>query len=374
MTEPVARMELRSLTTLRFIAAAIVFLFHIEIRTPIFPDGMISTFFRAGAVGMTVFFVLSGFILAFAYDRSFHLREYTINRIARIVPIYALAALLSLPILATQYPLAPNGSPAIYSVLATTFVIFTSFSFLQAWFPYTFPFMNNSASWSISCESFFYAIFSFGRHLAKLDLRTSLLLFAALSLFSSFIPATSLIMVGAIEDPIFYYANPFLRLPEFLCGILCYGCVRSAPPLSMPIRAALCAVVILAILHVAFLGNTLPGYTFHNWIFIPGVAALITILFDHEKRGGSFATGALPVWLGKISYCFYSFQFHVLFAIAYFLPFSKGNPLLYLGLCTIVLVAVSALAFHFVEEPGRRAIRRKWGPPRQTDSATLAKA
>ena len=51
--------EVRPLTSLRFVAALYVFVFHIHIRWPVaggWMDGLLSS----GAVGMSLFFMLSG--------------------------------------------------------------------------------------------------------------------------------------------------------------------------------------------------------------------------------------------------------------------------------------------------------------------------
>lgn len=62
------RNEVKSLTAFRFLAAFYVFLFHLQIRIPLFGEGPIGNFVAEGAVGMTMFFTLSGFILSHAYD------------------------------------------------------------------------------------------------------------------------------------------------------------------------------------------------------------------------------------------------------------------------------------------------------------------
>ena len=55
--------EVRPLTSLRFVAAFYVFVFHIHIRWPV-GMGIADNLLSAGAIGMSLFFMLSGFILA----------------------------------------------------------------------------------------------------------------------------------------------------------------------------------------------------------------------------------------------------------------------------------------------------------------------
>lgn len=90
--------EIYSLTGLRFVAAFYVFLFHIQIRWPLSSYPFVKKILDQGAIGMSLFFMLSGFVLAYRYaDGRSSLKNYLINRFARIYPIYAVAALATLP-------------------------------------------------------------------------------------------------------------------------------------------------------------------------------------------------------------------------------------------------------------------------------------
>src|ERR1035437_477263 len=85
---------IKSLTSLRFFAAIYVVLFH-ESANPghfvFFP--LAARFVASGFTAVTLFFVLSGFILAYNYDRIRSRREFWISRFARIYPVYFLSLL-----------------------------------------------------------------------------------------------------------------------------------------------------------------------------------------------------------------------------------------------------------------------------------------
>ncbi|PWT72730.1 MAG: acyltransferase, partial [Bacteroidetes bacterium] len=79
------------LTGIRAIAAFMVFFFHFN---P-FHEGFIFHFVNEFHVGVTVFFVLSGFLITYRYIDSFEFSrewfsKYIINRVARIYPMYIL--------------------------------------------------------------------------------------------------------------------------------------------------------------------------------------------------------------------------------------------------------------------------------------------
>jgi peptidoglycan/LPS O-acetylase OafA/YrhL len=85
--------EIRALTSLRFIAAVMVFWFHIDLGG----TTALSTAFRQhGYLGVTVFFVLSGFLITIRYYPVFSETiswnsywSYLYRRIARIYPLFA---------------------------------------------------------------------------------------------------------------------------------------------------------------------------------------------------------------------------------------------------------------------------------------------
>ncbi|HEY8161044.1 MAG TPA: acyltransferase [Methylocystis sp.] len=353
------RNEIRSLTAFRFLAAFYVFLFHIQNRAPIF-NGVLGDFISEGAVGMTMFFVLSGFILSYAYDSlGIDIKQYFWNRFARIYPIYLLAALLALPWLARNFANNSFASSTICAVLATFILLVFGLFLIQAWLPQTFEFWNNSASWSISNEAFFYLLFPFARDLLiSASSRQLIALFLALSLLSSMVPVSSIVFSNSPRSFALFYALPFFRSAEFLCGIIAFVLMKRIE-WSATIRNSLLIVLILGFVYVALLGRWLPGYTLHNWILIPAVSSALVLLYKSEMNGGKLLCGSVFVWLGQISYCFYSFQFHVLEGLRWLLPIETIGGTAYALVATILLLVVSASAHHFVEEPARVWIRER---------------
>ncbi|MGI4737156.1 MAG: acyltransferase family protein [Janthinobacterium lividum] len=66
--------ELRQLTGLRFLAAFYVFIFHLDMpmRTPLtYLPGPVKALIEQGRLGVTVFFVLSGFLLSASFTQSY---------------------------------------------------------------------------------------------------------------------------------------------------------------------------------------------------------------------------------------------------------------------------------------------------------------
>lgn len=84
-----------ALTGVRALAAYLVFISHYSyIFDDVFPPIM-QRFFGEFHIGVSIFFVLSGFLITFRYYKNFHLtadwfKQYLKNRVARIYPMYSL--------------------------------------------------------------------------------------------------------------------------------------------------------------------------------------------------------------------------------------------------------------------------------------------
>src|ERR1700730_8218729 len=75
---------LRALTTIRFFAAIQVVLFHESFRSGHIPlPPVAARIVNSGFTAVTLFFVLSGFILAYNYEAVPNKREFWVSRFAR---------------------------------------------------------------------------------------------------------------------------------------------------------------------------------------------------------------------------------------------------------------------------------------------------
>lgn len=354
--------EILPLTGLRFIAALYVFLFHFELSWPFSPVGVVGHVIAQGAVGMSVFFVLSGFLLAYQYSGRYEdKKSYFVRRLARIYPIYILAALITLP-----WIFGSQAGAAKLSAWDTAVLVVTNIFALQAWVPSYFKFWNNGGSWSISVEIFCYAMLPFiAPWMARLS-NKKLAAFAAILCLCSVAPG----QLGRVWPDLsfaFFYALPAFRLPEFLLGVCGFLAVQRGFRLPYPNL-----VVVIALLSFVVLINLrrfgLP-YIGYNWFVLPVVVVLVVGLRQSDGRISRLLASEWFVWLGKISYCFYSFQVLVLLLLVTFrndlievFPLLEINWLL-CALAFFVLVVLSAIGHHFIEEPCRRKIQ-KWAGAR----------
>jgi peptidoglycan/LPS O-acetylase OafA/YrhL len=145
--------RLDALAGLRFVAAMAVALAHLpEISHDPALGRVANRFLSEGIYGLTIFFVLSGFVLAYGYlDRLAQpslpaLRGFYIARVARIWPLHLLTLGL---VLAFPIGPAPEGFGPI---LANVFLVHSwvpSLEYIQSY---------NSVAWTLSLEWFFYLV------------------------------------------------------------------------------------------------------------------------------------------------------------------------------------------------------------------------
>lgn len=349
--------EIFALTGLRFVAAFYVFVFHMQIRWPITKIKFVENFFGQGAVGMSIFFILSGFVLAYRYaDGQTSFKKYLTNRFARIYPVYIVAAVLTLPWIGLSWH-EDTGLAIAQGIL----LVFSNIFLIQSWFPQFFDYWNDGGSWSISVEIFCYLLLPF--ILPRLvQLPTRRLLFVGMTCYLlAVLPGLIGVLFPGSPRGV-YYSMPIYRLPEFIIGTCTYLIFRDIGN-NRYTSVHLAAFSGLIVVYLGFWGPKIPNYVGHNWIMVPFIAFMIFSLANGRSLIASLLTHPVSVWLGKISYCFYSFQpLVILLLISYhdklvkiFPLFANSRFVFFIALTT--LLGLSALGHYLIEEPARRKIR-----------------
>ena len=139
-------MRIDQLTFTRFIAAISIVIFHYGNESFLFNNKYLSFIFTHANVGVSYFFVLSGFVLTIVYyqKKEFSTKQYFINRFARVYPLYIFSIIIILFIFHFQ---SININELILNI-----------TMLQSWVPKMATTLNYPA-WSLSVELFFYISF-----------------------------------------------------------------------------------------------------------------------------------------------------------------------------------------------------------------------
>jgi len=398
----------------RGIACLLVIAYHISLLTsretkiwvPVGPDHpLFSSIAYAGASGVTLFFVLSGFLLFLPYAKSLLFdnawpaaRLFYLRRGFRIIPAYYVC--LFTIVLLSQQQYLQRAHWKEFALFLTFFMDSTSATNHQL----------NGPFWTLAVEWQFYLLlplFAWGISLivkrGSLKWRLWKLAFCLAALiswgvltryaglyFALFRSRSFIVPRSTLNIFIFFlYGTSGKYLEDFAVGMLigfCYICARSLPadhPFNILLRRMSIWLWRLGILLLLFMAmwhfdrSKFYTWPFLNWILRPGPflnyydwlselglslgfgLCVIAILFGSAGLQCTFRWNPLR-WIGLISYSMYMWHLPL---ILFFLTnvgihFQGWNAALvwaiYWGWVLIVIIPFSFLSYLFVEKPWMR--------------------
>jgi peptidoglycan/LPS O-acetylase OafA/YrhL len=365
--------QLKPLTGLRFLAAFAVFVAHVPRSWQDYDFGKAPV----GAAGVSFFFVLSGFILAYVYvprlkasvSGKFPVKEFYLRRVARIWPLHLATLLISL--------LAVLGWKSFQQQAHVFLKSFFNVFLLQAWVPsHKWGYFLNGPAWSLSVEAFFYVVFPLfliGGAKRFVFKYLSVLLFTFLFVLLIGIYGPGWQSKGIQLDALVRNLPP-MRCFEFASGIACGIFFLSRPQRPERSRASdtVCEILIVLLVFLFFyVSNWLglyrheqpPGISasFNYWYRFSGatpVFAMLIFIFARSQGWVSWCLSRrLLVYLGEISYSFYMVHMSVLLVIARQdrVEGSWVEPM-QIACCLGLSIATASLLYHLVEVPFRKAI------------------
>ncbi len=364
------------LTSIRFLAALWVLAFHFAYTTPAL--GWYRPYAPHGRAGVSLFFVLSGFILTYNYAKHFQLgvtaaayRSFMRARFARIYPMYLLALVLFTPV-------AIMIGQSDHSKAELVGSWFIQASGVQAWIPIRWVIDTwNVPMWSVSVEFFFYAMFPLLiAKLARIN-RTSTLILIMLATYIAE-AATHQAMVVILRNrgvlsayDMVPYRFPLLRFPEFIIGCCC-GCLFLRHSIASQLARNLWLLAGIAGVAAVIVGLQLgvPGTAMGHWyvLYTPIWAVLLLPL----ASGPTFITPLLTwrpmVLLGEASYSLYLLHWIPLSIVQW--KFNSEAPWYVTALAVVACIIASLAASKFVEQPARAFLR---GKPRERIAETPAR-
>lgn len=345
-SSPAERPRLTALTRLRWVAALLVFLYHAR-GLHFFEGGLdrlLAWAFGAGGyVGVSLFFVLSGFIIAWSSRPGLRARTFWWRRVARIWPLHLVTAALAVGLALAAVPGLKLDGPL--ETVANLLLV-------SVWNSHWWQVVN-PVSWSLAVEVFFYAIFPLAYAVARRLGARSLEAMIALMVVA--------VVALAYADqhdwlPVHLYTFPATRLPEFLAGV-CAGLLVQRGLWRGPSTATAIVVTVVGY----FLTAQLPGPYRIASCTIVGIVLLIPALAGEPDRPGWWARAGER--LGEWSFAFYLVHLLVLRVVT---VFTGPRPRLadlpatgwVLG-ALIVSVALAGLLHRYVEVPCRRLLLRR---------------
>lgn len=345
-----AKQRAAGLDLFRVVAAVMVLLFHCNIHHGN-DFGALTGFVSMGAVFMTAFFMLSGYVLFLTYkDKSLvqapALKHFYLKRVFGIFPLYLVVAALYVVTL---------GSESLFQNLVLLPIEVLG---LQSVFSTLFPVSHNGGTWFISCLLFAYLAFPLMQEIVKqMSTRAKWIVLAICTAILFWSP---LVVHTFKTDSI--YSNPFFRGLEFFIGVLLC---------SLPIKASVAkllatwkvfvaeAVLLVAGISIAVRLNVFVGnYMLYDWIVIPLFAFMIITLAG--LKSPRLQRSAVLRYASAASYAFFLAQtFNTEIENWLFATCGIQNNVLQI-IMSVALCAVMAIALHeLVEKPCAKVLKKK---------------
>jgi peptidoglycan/LPS O-acetylase OafA/YrhL len=358
--------RLHSLTGLRFAAALLVFGVHAYSFIPVggLAHDLGHLLLDPGDLGVSFFFVLSGFVLTWAARDAGPgrgLGRFFAGRVLRIYPAYLVALALAV---ASKWvgDLADPVGNRMNQVNGHN--LSTSLFLVQAWFPDDVTYLGiNPVAWSLSCEIAFYAAFPLLLPLLRrLGGRALGGTAAGLVALGLLMPVIANLFVDPAHQRWFVYVLPVTRGVEFALGITLALLVRSGAwrgP-GLPLASALFAANYLIV-------NLLPHAVRDTAAVLATTALLIPAAATADLTGArSLWRHPLLIRLGDASYAFFLVHLTIVTTAMTILGRSHDYPAwqaVPLALGFLVVSYAIALPLHrYVEAPAMRLLRRRPRP------------
>jgi peptidoglycan/LPS O-acetylase OafA/YrhL len=375
-TPDTAPAKLPSLTGLRFVAAIIVFVSHTSMSySPVPPYGPVNPFndsglahayefilANGGYVGVSFFFVLSGFVLTWSARPGERARPFLRRRLLKIFPNHVVTWAIAMILFA--------GAVTPVSQWLPNLLLLHSFS------PEPYAWVSvNPQTWSLSSELLFYLTFPLLIVLVRRISERRLWAWAGAMIAGmiAVVLANQYLVVllpntanpdleTPVTGPQFWlgYFFPPVRLFEFALGMLLARIVLSGRcprigvlPASVLVIGAYAASLFLPYVYIFNLATVIP------------IAALVCAAAMADLRGTPTILRSRPMqWLGEVSYAFYMCQGIVLLYGSSLLGGQKYSTPVAIAVM-LGFFAANLFAAWLLHTCVERPVMRRWGRSRK---------
>jgi peptidoglycan/LPS O-acetylase OafA/YrhL len=341
--------ENRALTGIRGVAALWVVLFHLPLPLA---SAELHALQHRGYLGVDLFFILSGFVLAYVYRAVLparidarEARRFYLIRLARIYPLHF--ATLALLVAVELVKLAVRGSA--FGDDRSPLSLLTSLLLVHAWGVTGLGW--NLVAWSISTEWLAYLVFPVTFALArKLSVWSCLLGIAATIVTLMLLEhhkgdlnsTTGLAMIRCAAE---FHMGMFLSQ-------LIYRSGGTSGLAKLALDACTFGALLLVIACLCWSGRDV--------LVVVGLGVLVALLFDPRSALAQLLAHRIVHHLGTISYSIYMLQYIVTLFVERCAAIVGGlGPAERLLAVLVVLVPSAELSYRFVERAARNKIRIK---------------
>ncbi|MCI1151988.1 acyltransferase family protein [Stenotrophomonas maltophilia] len=296
-----------------------------------------------GAVGVDVFFVISGFIVSLTAERSRSVTHFLVARLVRIWPPY---------LIATVVVFAVDPAARSLATLAWSAV------FLQApGLPEGMP--THPLGWSLMFEAAFYLMLA-----GAICWRTRRSIPERVLIIGS--AAILVAGVCGFHQPMNIIGNPVII--EFLLGVVIGWVYRRRPELPTWVTSGLFVVGTVLLLSTAMYGfgsiseapQTLDASLSWDRVRVWGIPSALLIASAVFRSNATSAAARPLVFLGDSSYSIYLFSFVALLLLDQgWEVWAPASPDVAIVLATSVAVVFGVICYVILERPLTSALRTR---------------
>lgn len=297
--------RIQSIQVIRAVAFILIFLSHAEVLA-------------GGTTGVSLFLVLSGFCMAYAYwerlggvQKTGNIKDnaaFSAQKILRLYPLHictllAVAAATVLILLRKGFPAKETAQQAVYFVMNA--------GLLQSWIPFRDGYFSfNAVSWYLSVIVFCYFMFpAILRGIQNNTYKGNVL-----RTISVVIVMITIAIVLAIGHSFFNWSNAFLKWTVYICPIYRLGdffvgaflgysflvCERRHDIRCYTVLEVI-VIIIFIIQIILYNVSKIPTLITYSLFWLPTSAAIVFLF----SRGGAVSSllskSKLLLWIGNIS-------------------------------------------------------------------------
>lgn len=349
--------DIPAINGMRAVAVLSILVFHID-----------EAFLPGGFVGVDIFFVISGFIVAyasrshgstsvFAYFLDFYRR-----RVLRIYPVLLLFVFVALVLSVLFVPRVQSSKLIELTGASSVLGLSNFFLWLTSgdYFSTAAEYNLFTHTWSLAVEEQYYLIYPLFAYFALFGSnernRRLAICFVVVAMICSFLLCVAL---QPKYQSAAFYLTPF-RFWELAAGFLL--CVFSFGPKGLVRLPSWCCArfrAALAIFSVGLLAVSLicaDGQNFpYPWAIAPTLATvLIIFVVLHSPNGllSLFLSNQFLRWLGRVSFSLYLWHWLVIVLMKW----TVGLDEVFLKVMAVLItLLLSAASYAFIEDPARKA-------------------